>query len=226
MQKPFPQNRTERRERILRAALDVGLKRGLAATHMDEIAENAGVSKGTLYNFFDSREQLLVEAVLFSYTDAVVLHEGVEDEGTRPRIRLELLIDSLAESFDRVVLQFPMATQAWSLSAPGTEVHARLSQGLNEIFMGYRKRVSDLLSAAQHAGDLEADVDVNALAAIWVATYNGLLYRAGFDEQEDDSLSTKDGVTRALGFLLHAAQPRNEASNSSPEKSEQTRKKD
>ncbi|MEE3328037.1 MAG: TetR/AcrR family transcriptional regulator [Myxococcota bacterium] len=207
MTAPLPEPRQERRERILRAALEIGLKRGLAATHMDEIAENAGVSKGTLYNFFESREQLLVEAVLFSYTGAVVLHEDVEDESTPPRLRLRRLIDSLAGSFDHVVLQFPMATQAWSLAAPGTEVHTRLGEGLNEIFMGYRKRVADLLSVAQKAGDLQADLDVNTLAAVWVATYNGLLYRASFDDRSDDSLSTKEGVTQALSWLLETACP-------------------
>ena len=201
------QHKEQRKERIIKAALEIALKRGLAATHMDEIAGHAGVSKGTLYNFFPSREELLVDAVLFSYSRAVVLRQEVEDKNISPRLRLKSLIDSMAESFDRVVLQFPIATQAWSLAAPGTEVHSRLSSGLNEIFMSYRKRTADLLTKAQDSGDIREDIDVNVLAAVWVATYNGLLYRASFDDRENDSLSTQEGTQMALDWLLGAAGP-------------------
>lgn len=204
MTKPTP-SRVERRERILFAALQVGLKRGLAATHMDEIAQDAGVSKGTLYNFFESREDLIVEAVLFAHTQNVTFHQDVDNTEAPPHMRLSALIQSLAKSFDRVVLGFPMTTQAWSLAAPGTEVHSRLGSGLNEIFMGYRRKVADLLSLAQLEGTVRADVNVNILAATWVATYNGLLYRACFDEQGDDSLSTEEGVRQALGWLLEVS---------------------
>ena len=192
----------EKRQRILSAALEVGLKRGLAATHMEEIAEAAGVSKGTLYNFFESREQLLVEAVLLSYVDTVVLPPEVDDPTVSPQRRLHVLIESLAESFDRVVSIFPMATQARSLAPPGSEAHFQLLNGLNAAYVGYRQIVADLLTAAQRAGELRDHVDINVVAAVWVATYNGLLYRAGFDERGDDSLCTPDGVRTALGWLL------------------------
>ena len=220
MKEPSPAH-IKRRERILLAALQVGLKRGLAATHMEEIAQDAGVSKGTLYNFFESREHLIVEAVLFAHTQSVTFHQNVDDAEVPPHARLWALIESLAEGFDRVVLRFPMTTQAWSLAAPGTEVHSRLGSGLNEIFMGYRRKVADLLSLAQLAGTVREDVNVNILAATWVATYNGLLYRACFDEQGDDALSTKEGVRQALGWLLEASSSATETTGLSGQHSDQ-----
>ena len=49
----------ETRSRILNAALDAFEEKGYAASTMEEIAERAGVAKGTLYNYFDGKEALL-----------------------------------------------------------------------------------------------------------------------------------------------------------------------
>lgn len=50
--------REQRRSTILRAAEDVFVQRGLAATTMDDIARAAEVSKGTLYLYFKSKDDL------------------------------------------------------------------------------------------------------------------------------------------------------------------------
>ena len=48
----------ERRNALLAAALDTFFDHGFAAARMDEIAARAGVSKGALYLYFDSKEAL------------------------------------------------------------------------------------------------------------------------------------------------------------------------
>lgn len=56
----------KRRRALLEAALDEFFERGFAAARMDDIAARAGLSKGTLYLYFDSKEALflaLVESV-------------------------------------------------------------------------------------------------------------------------------------------------------------------
>ncbi len=51
-----------KREQILDAAVSVFSTRGYRATLVDEIAREAGVAKGTLYLYFDSKEQMYLEA--------------------------------------------------------------------------------------------------------------------------------------------------------------------
>jgi len=43
---------------LITAALDLFVERGFAATKLDDVAARAGVSKGTLYLYFDSKEAL------------------------------------------------------------------------------------------------------------------------------------------------------------------------
>ncbi len=59
MKQPKWQRRSEDRPReICAAALDVFAEKGFAAARLDEIARRAGVSKGTLYLYFQDKEDL------------------------------------------------------------------------------------------------------------------------------------------------------------------------
>jgi len=59
VKQPKWQRRAEDRPReICAAALQVFAEKGFAAAKLDEIAKRAGVSKGTLYLYFEDKEQL------------------------------------------------------------------------------------------------------------------------------------------------------------------------
>ena len=48
---------------LLEAALDLFVEKGFAATRVDEVAARAGVSKGTLFLYFPSKEELFKAVV-------------------------------------------------------------------------------------------------------------------------------------------------------------------
>ena len=56
-------SRPSAKERILEAALEVFSHKGFHPATMDEIAEKAGVGKGTLYRYFETKEKLFAELV-------------------------------------------------------------------------------------------------------------------------------------------------------------------
>jgi len=54
------QKKAESRKRILEAARDVFFRDGFMSANLDEMAEKAGVAKGTLYRYFESKADLYV----------------------------------------------------------------------------------------------------------------------------------------------------------------------
>jgi len=66
-----------RRTAIIDAALDAFTHQGFTATKLDDVAERAGIGKGTIYLYFDSKENLFEEVVrqtLFPFRDAAAAH--------------------------------------------------------------------------------------------------------------------------------------------------------
>lgn len=62
MSPPVPsrqRRKAARPDELLEAALDLFVERGFAATRMDDVAQRAGVSKGTVYLYWPSKEDLL-----------------------------------------------------------------------------------------------------------------------------------------------------------------------
>ncbi len=68
---PRQEKREESRRRILEAARGVFFETGFEAANLDEVARRAGVAKGTIYRYFESKAELYV-AVLAHNADAFV----------------------------------------------------------------------------------------------------------------------------------------------------------
>lgn len=66
-----------RKEQIILAALDLFAKDGYLSTSISAIAKKAKLSKGLLYNYFDSKEDLLNEVVIFAFQDATEMSETI-----------------------------------------------------------------------------------------------------------------------------------------------------
>ncbi|MBC3884252.1 TetR/AcrR family transcriptional regulator [Undibacterium griseum] len=78
--KPKWERRKEARpQELLAAALDLFVERGFAATRLDDVARAAGVSKGTLYLYFSSKEDLFKAVVRESIVPMIGEAEGVID---------------------------------------------------------------------------------------------------------------------------------------------------
>ena len=85
-----------RPEEILDAALHVFGERGFTAAKLEDVAKRAGVCKGTVYLYFDSKEALFREMVRAKIGVAVTEFEtfASEFEGTAPAL-LEALLRML-----------------------------------------------------------------------------------------------------------------------------------
>lgn len=75
---PRHQRRKQARpQELLDAAADLFVEKGFAATRIEEVARRAGVSKGTLYLYYSSKEDLL--KALIKNTLSATIHEGRQE---------------------------------------------------------------------------------------------------------------------------------------------------
>lgn len=83
-------NPAERPKQILRAALEVFGKTGVARSTLDEIADRAGVSKGTIYLYFPSKEELFRRTV-----KSVLASAGASPDTLGPTSATRQLLDTV-----------------------------------------------------------------------------------------------------------------------------------
>lgn len=152
------QNKTRTRAHILDAALALITERGLAATTTREMAQRAGVSYQTLYNYFPGKHQV-VQALLADDLGAW----GLGVDGCIKRYNGNLLA-TLAEinqlGLDR--LDGPQADLWREVGAARTGARAADEpQTLNPVS---HDRLHALLAIAQGTGELREGIDLHLLA--------------------------------------------------------------
>ncbi len=85
-----------RRQEIIEAAIDLIVEHGIDAASMQDIASAAGISKATLYFYFDSKVELVQTVYQYCYSmDAEACREGMDEEHTA--------IDKLCRRFMNII---------------------------------------------------------------------------------------------------------------------------
>jgi AcrR family transcriptional regulator len=159
--------RAASKEAILEATLDVFRERGYEGTTIPAIAERLGVSQGTLYNYFPSKEKLLFACARAGGTPGAIFTQLREQVGVRP---VSDLLEEAALGVVRFLeLRLPAVlmrgARATSADRPGVEFPRR---GL--------EAVRDYFAAEVEAGRLHGDPESLAWSFI-----GGLFYRAFFE---------------------------------------------
>lgn len=85
-QKQIEKIRKQSISRILEAAFQLMAKYGYEATSISQIANEAGVSKGLMYNYFDSKEDLLKALLNNAFAEADELMAGIIDKDPKATI--------------------------------------------------------------------------------------------------------------------------------------------
>jgi AcrR family transcriptional regulator len=90
----FGKIREQRRRQILDVALQLFARDGFERTSVAQIARTAGISKGLMYNYFESKEAML-SAILLRSTQEIASHFDPDHDGILSKEELHYLIDGI-----------------------------------------------------------------------------------------------------------------------------------
>src|SRR6187551_1703661 len=112
----WTRRKEERAPEILEAALACFAQKGFAATRMDDIAARAGITKGTIYLYFDSKEAVFKALARQSIGERIAaVTEQLKGGEASAADQLRFVISTLghfAATSDRVVLPRVLLAEA------------------------------------------------------------------------------------------------------------------
>jgi AcrR family transcriptional regulator len=160
----------ENRQRILQVAKELFAEHGVGNVHMAQIAEAAGVGKGTLYRRFANKAELCLALV----HDQLVEHqEVILGELRRMQLEKKSYVERV-KVFLVEVADFTESHSALLSEAQRSDLDMRL-HGDAPFFSWQHMTVTGLLRAAMNAGELPPDLDlpitVDLLLAPLTASY-------------------------------------------------------
>ena len=168
MPKVSAEHKTKVKENITNAAIKNFSKNGYAITKMDDIAKTADVSKGTLYLYFQSKEDLF-ESICKS-NQRILIDERSDLFQSMGKIRhdLGLFYDNFLRSLQD--------TQKIRIEALAESVH---NPKLRKIIQKNRKEiesnVEEFLKGMKKAGFFVNNPDMRAVSSGVISLFDGLI---------------------------------------------------
>ena len=96
-EKQFKEIRKDKKELIIDTALELFAENGYHATSISSIAKDAGISKGLMYNYFESKELLLNEIILSGLKELIGFFDPNKD-GFLTEDEFDFFLNSAIES--------------------------------------------------------------------------------------------------------------------------------
>ena len=113
---PRPDVSEERKDQILDAATNLFAQKGFSETRMDDIVQESGLSKGTLYWYFKSKDEIILSIFERMFSREFETLEGLVTADGSASNRLLCYTDRAIEDVRRMLRLLPLAYEfmAWA----------------------------------------------------------------------------------------------------------------
>lgn len=184
------------RQKLYEAAVTLIAEQGFSATTVDEIAERAGVAKGTVYYNFASKSVLFEELLRHGVGLLTAsLRDAAERTAREGGSRVDAL-DKMIRAGLGFIARYPSFTQLYVAEL------WRTNRAWQSTLMVVRQEVvavvEDVLREGVANGELSEEIDVPLTAAALV----GMVLVAALDWQAFQPERTLDDVHASLSLLL------------------------
>ena len=191
-------DREKKKDRILLAAMRLYARRGIADTKMEDVAKAAGVAKGTVYEYFKNRDELL--HLSFDYLlvliNKLVRRRILEAKDPEGKIRAGFLayldVESLQiEDFVEIL------PDLWAHGLRQKETDSSLLFDMKWIYHQYRQQFGEALKQGVESGVFR-DVNIESTASAIIAAGDGLYLQWMADRQNFDLKKTASAFIDTL----------------------------
>ncbi|MGC9394536.1 MAG: TetR/AcrR family transcriptional regulator [Anaerolineae bacterium] len=164
-----PDLATERRAQIIEAALACFTRKGYVHTTMDDIVAESGLSKGSIYWYFKSKDEIFKATVVATAANVVGEQwdqfQSIETATAKLQTAAQLMSDFCQE----IAQYFGLVLEFWSQSERRDEEMRFWA----EMLSPYQQTLAALFKEGIQTGEFR-EVDADALAWIILSAYDGL----------------------------------------------------
>ena len=193
--------KTKKRDQIIEAAAQVFAQKGYSGAVVADIAVQADIGKGTVYEYFSSKEDLFFAVFeWFQKKTEKAATVGISALGGSAADRLKVLNNSLMGLWDEIKDAFVLVMEFWAASS-STQMRRRFKGAFKQLYDDYRKIVSALIQDGINSGEFSSSVKPDPVAAALVGTWDALFLQAWFDDSFDPAATANDFLDTVLRGL-------------------------
>lgn len=174
-------NKEEKKAQILEASIKVFSKKGMNDTKISDIAEEASIGKGTIYEYFKSKDEIFTASFYYfmEKLEACISHRlyRIHD----PLEKMRAYFSAWTEMFEGDYLEYlEIVLDFWAEGV--RERSDSWMIDLNKFYSENRDMLDNLLSDCVSKGEIR-QVDTKLIASIMLGTLDGILIQWVMDRK-------------------------------------------
>ena len=158
-------NPTDTKEKIIYAAFDLFFNKGYKDVSLQEISDNAGITKGGFYHYFKSKEELFIEMMEVCYFDYMEeLINYLNNDKTDFKEKLGKIFYFYYEEFSsKMVSEKYEAGGFYIMLIDGLRRFNELKIRLSKIYKDIEIALLNSMKKAANSGYIKKDIDYEAV---------------------------------------------------------------
>jgi AcrR family transcriptional regulator len=179
---PRPDVSDQRRNQILDAATAVFARMGFERARMDDIADEAGVSKGALYLYYKSKDAIISTLLQFFFDRAIKQVRALAAGDGSVTAQLLTMTREMTREMERMAAIQPVALQFYAVAARQSVVRQRL----RAYFAEYRDVLEEIIQRGIAQDEFRPTINPSEVAITISALLEGLALLWLIDPQGAD----------------------------------------
>ena len=164
-------DRENKKKEILIAAMGVFARQGVAKTKMIDIANEAGIGKGTIYEYYRNKDDIFIESFRYfmQQTETIVAKrlQNIQDPVAKLEGYVDGWLESLANSIDLVAIMMDYWAEGIRAKNEDTVFN------LKKIYAEYRDAIRELLEEGMAMNQFRS-MDTRTTASLLIGMLDGI----------------------------------------------------
>ena len=170
-------DKEEKKQAILAKSRDIMYLKGYNATGVQEIADAAGIPKGSFYNYFENKEQFAIELMeCYCQQGCDQMEMIFSMKELTPLARISLMFDSMIEHFTREE-KFTKGSFIGNISQEMGDMSEPISRAAEDNYRRIVEHIKMILQEAKDVGEVKETLDVDKMANFILNSKEGAMVR-------------------------------------------------
>jgi TetR/AcrR family fatty acid metabolism transcriptional regulator len=196
-------NREEKKGKIIFSALRVFSKKGISFSTISDIAKEANIGKGTVYEYFKSKDEIIMSVFRSFLDDGIILMNQIKNLSVLPDKKLLKGLHMFTDVIDgEGVETFKLLFDFWAIGIKEEKYSTDFYNHMKNFYREYRKIFSDIIKEGQDMGIFKKEIESENVGAMIIGMLDGLMAQWILDRDNIDYTGSVKTMAKLLVFGL------------------------
>lgn len=186
----------DKRIQILYAAVEIFAKKGLERGKIADIAKHAGIGKGTIYEYFKSKDEIFSAIETLFINDTITQVYKLVNSNKSPTEKIEEIISYSVNIHEAMGDAILIISEMWAQHSRG-QWHGHKKSIFADMYNSYHKTIKEILTNGIEIGEFR-EMNKDGVATMLLALIDGMIWQDVIFKNDKDFDQRKKAAIKSF----------------------------